>query len=190
MKKKIGSDKIQTQDKGILPEEKQAILKARAKELAKGEKDKAVEQDVQEVIRFGLASETYGIETAFVREVFPLKSCARLPGLPDFIHGIVNIRGQIVSVIDLKKFFNLPEKEPGEQNKVIIIYNDQTEFGILADIIYGTGQVKIKNLQTSIPGSGSVESEYLKGITSDHLIMLDTKKILEDKKMIVNQKTE
>ena len=89
---------------------------------------------VIEIITFTLATETYGVESAFVREVYPLKEFTPLPGLPPFIFGIICVRGQILPVVDLKKFFNLPEKGLGEMNKVIILGNGQMEFGIMARV--------------------------------------------------------
>ena len=172
----------------ISPKEKRSILKARAQALALERKDETDKQDLIEIIEFSLAAETYGIETAFVREVYPLKDYTTLPGVPAFVLGIINVRGEIVSVIDLKKFFNLPEKGLGELNKVIIIKNEQMEFGILADIIHGVNSVSPDAIQTSLSSISDIGSEYLKGVTKEHLIILDAKKILEDEKIIINQK--
>jgi len=90
-----------------------------------------------EVIAFTLVTEIYGIESNFVKEVYTLTDFTPLPGVPSYIFGIINVRGQILPVIDLKKFFNLPEKGLGELNKVIILSNGLMEFGILADVVLG-----------------------------------------------------
>jgi purine-binding chemotaxis protein CheW len=179
-----------TQKVTMPPEEKRSILKTRAQTLALEKKDETVQKEFIEIIGFSLAPETYGIETAFVREVYPLKNYSILPGVPAFVLGIINVRGQIVSVIDLKKFFNLPEKGLGQLNKVIIIRNERMEFGILADVIHGTHSISPESIQTSLPIISGIGSEYLKGVTGEHLIILDAKKILEDEKMIVNQEIE
>ena len=171
----------------LLPEEKRSVLKARAQALAVKKKDETGQKECIEIVVFGLASETYGIENSFIREVYPLKDYTTLPGTPPFVLGIMNVRGQIVSVINLKKLFNLPEKGLGELNKVIIIHNERMEFGILADIILGSQSLSINAIQTSLPNISCIGSEYLKGITNEHLIILDARKILEDEKIIVNQ---
>jgi purine-binding chemotaxis protein CheW len=168
-------------------DEKRAILRARAQTLAIEKTDESVSEEFLEIIGFRLSTETYGIETAFVREVYPLKDFTMLPGIPAFVLGIINVRGQIISVIDLKKFFNLPGKGLGELNKVIIIKNDRMEFGILADVILGTQLIPVASIQTSLPKISGIGGEYLKGVTAEHLIMLDAKNILEDEKIIVNQ---
>jgi purine-binding chemotaxis protein CheW len=172
------------------PEEIRTILKARAQALALEKKNEPDQKDFIEVIEFRLASETYGIETKYIREVYPLKDFTILPGIPSFVIGIMNVRGQIISIIDLKKFFNLPEKGLGELNKVIIIHNKRMEFGILADIINGTRSFSLDEIQSSPVSTNEIGAEYLKGVTNDHIIILDAEKILEDEKIIIHQEAE
>jgi len=171
----------------ILPEEKRALFKKRAQALAVKEKDESVLQECIEIIVFRLAYETYGIETALVREVYPLKEITSLPGTPSFVLGIINVRGQIVSVIDLKKFFNLPEKGLGELNKVIILNNERMEFGILADVVEGTEMVARENILTAPPKGNGIGEKYIKGVTKEHIVVLNAECILNDQNIIVNE---
>ena len=94
----------------LTPDETKAILKARAKALAREQEPDQCEQDRLEVIEFVLADEKYAVESSFVREVYPFREFTPIPGAPPFVLGIINVRGHIVSVVDLKKFFGLPEK--------------------------------------------------------------------------------
>ena len=174
----------------ITPEGKRSVLKARAKVLAEEIKDVSGKKEFIEIIEFSLAYEKYGIETSFCREVYPLKDFTILPAVPSFVLGIINLRGQIISVIDLKKFFNLPEKGLGELNKVIVLRDKQMEFGILADIILGTRSVPLDDIQSSPVSTNGIGKEYLKGIINDHTIILDAAKILSDRNIIVNQEAE
>jgi purine-binding chemotaxis protein CheW len=89
------------------PEQQRAILRARALGLAA--EATAAPGESSEVLEFVLAQERYAIETAWVREVVPLRDLTPLPGLPAFVLGIIHLRGQIVSLLDLRKFFELPE---------------------------------------------------------------------------------
>ena len=169
-----------------MKKEIRTILKNRAIVMAQEPEQKKVDSDIIDVITFTLAAETYGIESAFVREVYPLKDFTPLPGVPLYIFGIINVRGQILPVVDLKKFFNIPEKGLGELNKVIILRHGQMEFGILADIVNGTqtiGHEEIQSVQLSQSGIGE---EYLKGVTKESLILLDAERLLSDKSIIVN----
>lgn len=107
------------------PEEKKRILKMRAKELAHEAEEKETDEKYIEVVEFLLSHEKYGIETSYVREIYPLKEFMPLPCTPPFVFGIINVRGQILSVIDIKRFFELPEKGLSDLNKVIILHSDR-----------------------------------------------------------------
>ena len=191
IKSKVASlQEVIEQKKILLPEEKRSLLKKRAQALALRENDETGQQECIEIIVFRLAYETYGIETAFVREVYPLKDMTTLPGTPSFVIGIINVRGQIVSVIDLKKFFILPEKGLGELNKVIIMCNERMEFGILADVVEGTQSVALNEIM-AVPSSDiGIGEKYLKGVTKEHIVVLEAESILNDKNIIVNEEVK
>jgi purine-binding chemotaxis protein CheW len=110
------------------PEETMRILRERARILAR-EMEKKREGGTLEVVEFLLAKEHYGIESSAIREVYPLKDYTPLPCVPSFVLGLLNVRGRIISVIDIKRFFDLPEKGISDLNKVIILQDDKMEFG-------------------------------------------------------------
>ena len=176
-----------TQGAAPSPEEQRSILKARARALALEPKQADAGQEFLDMIEFRLASETYGIESRFVREVYPLKDFTPLPGTPPFVLGIVNVRGQIVSVVDLKRFFSLPDRGLGQLNKVIIIRNDRMEFGILADAILGTYSIPLEAIQPPLPTVTGIGAEYLKGVTGECVIILEAERILCDEKIVVHE---
>ena len=169
------------------PGETKQILKTRAQVLAQEVKAAQGPQDTFEVIEFMLAYEKYAVESAHVREVYPLKELTPLPCTPAHVLGIINLRGQILSVIDIKRFFDLPPKGLGDLNKVIVLRSDAMEFGILADRIVGTRRVSIAELQPSLPTLTGIREEYLKGVTADRLVLLDAAKLLSDRKLIVHE---
>jgi purine-binding chemotaxis protein CheW len=162
------------------------LLKIRAAALAKESDKKLLTSDSFEIIKFRLAAETYGIDTTFVREVYPLKDFTPLPGVPSFILGIVNVRGQILPIVDLKKFFNLPEKGLGELNKVIILFDKEMEFGILADIVNGTKEISVEEVLPVPSTVIGIGEKYLKGVTKDNIIILSAENLLSDKSIIIN----
>jgi purine-binding chemotaxis protein CheW len=168
------------------PEEEKKVLRQRALALAK-EPEKEDREEGMEIVEFLLARERYGIEASYVREVYPLNDLTPVPCVPPFVLGIINVRGQIISVIDIKKFFDLPEKGLGDLNKVIIIESDAMEFGILADEIVGMGKLRQEELQASLPTLTGIREEYLKGIATDRTVILDAAKLLADRKLVVNE---
>jgi purine-binding chemotaxis protein CheW len=142
------------------------------------------------VVEFRLADEIYALECTYISEVYPLRSLTSIPGTPDFVLGIINIRGQIVSVIDLKKFFELPPKGLSDLTRVIVLKNGGMEFGILAEEVMGTTFIRSGEIQPPLPTLTGIRSDYLKGIAKNRLIVLDAPKLLSDEKIIVNQEIE
>lgn len=170
-----------------LLQNKDSILKTRARALAQEPEQAFAARSFIEIVEFRLASETYGLESSFVREVYPLEDFTPLPGMPFFVLGIINIHGQILSVVDLKKFFNLPDKGLGELNKVIILQNGRMEFGVLADAVLGTRSIPLDAIQAPPVTVTGIGAEYLKGVTGERVILLDAQEILADEKIIVNE---
>jgi purine-binding chemotaxis protein CheW len=163
------------------------LLKMRAIAMAKVPEKSRDSSTLLWIIEFTLGGERYGIESAFVREVYPLKDFTPLPGVPSFIRGIVNVRGQILPVVDMKKFFGLPANGLGELNKIIILQDGQMEFGILADEVSGTRVIYGEDLLPAPSSVAGIGKKYLKGVTKSRLIILSAEKLLSDKTIIVNE---
>jgi purine-binding chemotaxis protein CheW len=169
-------------------EEKQKILRARARSLAVGGKREASSPDLfLEVVEFVLGPEHYGIESSHIREIHPLNEFTPLPCTPAFVLGLINVRGQILSIINIKKLFDLPEKGLTDLNKVLIVHAHHMELGILADVILGTRSIALEELRPALPTQTGIRAEYLKGITKDPLVVLDVEKILADEKILVDE---
>jgi purine-binding chemotaxis protein CheW len=169
------------------PEETQRILKARALALAREPVPADAAGERIEVVEFLLAHERYALESRYVREVYPLENLTPLPCTPAFVLGIVNLRGEILSVIDLKKFFELPEKGLTDLNKVIVLQSGNMRFGILADVIADMRRIPVTDIQPSLPTLTGVREEYLKGVTAERLVILDAEKLLTDESIIVQE---
>ncbi len=162
------------------------ILKARAQALARAA-GKAEAADALELVEFVLAHETYGLETRHVREVHVLESLTPLPCTPAFMLGIVNLRGEILSVIDIRIFFDLPRNGLSDLNKVIVLESENMLFGILADALLGVRRVPVAEIQPSVPTLTGIREKYLKGVTSGHTVILDAEKLLADESIIVQE---
>jgi purine-binding chemotaxis protein CheW len=170
-----------------LKKEIRTILKNRAIAMALMPEEENLTSRTMDIIEFSLGSERYGLESSFVREVYPLKDFTPLPGVPSYILGIVNVRGQILPVVNLKKFFSLPEKGLGEMNKVIIIRNDNMEFGIVADLVEGTKTIKIDEILPAPINVTGIGETYVKGVTKEHIVILETDVLLNDEKIIMQE---
>lgn len=172
------------------PEETARVLEARARLLAREVEEHTLEGDHFDIVEFLLAYERYGIPTTCVREVYPLVELSSLPRTPSFVLGVANVRGHILSVIDIKKFFDLPEKGLTDLNKLIIVRVRDMELGILADTICGIRSVAAEALQPTLPTLTGIRDEYLRGLTQDSVAVLDIERILEDERIVVGGRTK
>jgi len=178
--------------KGYSPggEEAKAILKSRARRLAEPRSSAERDGERVDVLEFLLASESYAIETSFIAETFPLTDFTPLFCTPPFVLGIINVRGRIVSIVDMRRFFDLPVVGLANLNRVIIVRDEKMEFGILADSIVGIRSLLRQDLQPSLATLTGIRDEFLAGVTGERLALLDMGKILTDKRLIVHEEVE
>ena len=169
--------------------EAERILRERAQALARVPPPPAADT-ILELLEFGLASERYAIERRYVQEVHPLRELTPLPCTPPFILGIVNVRGRIVPVLDLKKFFELPERGLTDLHRTIIVRGHDLEIGLLADVIIGIRSVPAESLQPSLPTLTGIRADYLKGVADGRLVVLAVDRILSDPKIIVHEEVD
>jgi purine-binding chemotaxis protein CheW len=184
------SESAMTKPIEVALEKKRTILRSRAKKLSQEIESNGTDEEYFEVLEFLLAQETYAIETNFVREVYPMTELTPLPCTPVFVFGLINVRGQILTVIDMKKLFDLPERGITNLNKVIVVRKDAMELGILADEIIGICNIPVSELQPPLSTMTGIHAEYLKGVTGERLIVLDMERFLTDKKLIVREEIE
>jgi len=166
------------------------ILRARAKALAREPETRQTAVAALEVIEFGLAHERYALEAVYVREVQPLEDLTPLPGTPPFVAGIVNVRGRILPVIDIRKFFDLPEPGITDAHMILLVHTAEMELGILADTVAGVRSIPFDAIQSSLPTLTGLREEYLKGVTAERLVILDAARILADRRIIVQEEVE
>ena len=168
------------------PADADAILQARARSLARrppAEPDGAV----LEVLEFRLADERYAVETRYVGAVHPLRNLTPLPCTPAFVAGVVNLRGHIVPVLDLKACLGLPGQGLADLHRVILIDGGEAEFGLLADAGLGVRRIPQASVQPAPPGPYGAGASYLQGITADRLAVLDMAAILADPRIVVDE---
>jgi purine-binding chemotaxis protein CheW len=169
------------------PEEERRILRERAQLLAVEPRRGAAADEILETVEFELGGERYAFPLEQVREVSMLRGLTPVPCTPSFVLGIINLRGEIRTVIDLKKFFELPDAGLTELNKIIVIAHGGARLGVLADAIRGVRRVPLAELQPSLPTLTDVRAAYLRGVTPDRLVVLDAGKILSDSRTVVDE---
>lgn len=168
------------------PEAVAAVLQARARKLA-GEQQDGRTGEAIEILVFQLAWESYAVETGFVREVYPLADLTPVPCTPSFVLGIVNLRGELCPVIELKRLFGLPESGITNATSAVILHDATMEFGLLADVIVGVQNLDVAELQPPPATFSGINATFLRGVTKDRLAVLDARSILAHPALIVNE---
>jgi purine-binding chemotaxis protein CheW len=166
------------------------ILHERAVALARVPPVDSAAQGRLELLEFKLANERYALETRHVIEVHPLRELTPLPGTPAFIRGIVNLRGRILPVFDLKTFFGLPEYGVTDLHRIIVVRGNGLELGLLADVVAGVRSVAVESLSPPLPTLSQIAAVYLKGVSEERLVVLDLDRILADPKIVVDDEVD
>jgi purine-binding chemotaxis protein CheW len=167
----------------------QRILRERAHVLARQAQRPSAGERI-ELLEFHLARERYAVERRNVQEVYPLRELTPLPGTPRFLLGLVNVRGRILPVFDLRKLFELPEQGLTDMHRVVLVRGNDLELGLLADVVVGMRTLPRASLQPSLPTLTGIRADYLMGVTDEHLVVLDLDRILADPQMLIHEEIE
>ncbi|HBG04429.1 MAG: chemotaxis protein [Geobacteraceae bacterium GWC2_58_44] len=172
--------------RSLSPEAEEAVLKTRAEELAIRPAQAELERRL-DCLEFQLSGESYAVEMSYISETLPLSDFTPLFCTPPFVLGITNLRGRIISIIDLRRFFELATVGLSDLNRVIVVGNGSMEFGVLADAIVGMRSLPIGELQPAPATFTGIREEFLAGVTAERLALLDIGKILADKRIMVHE---
>jgi purine-binding chemotaxis protein CheW len=172
----------------------------RAYELAKEPPPTATGQTL-DLLLFWVGQEQYGIEVSHIREIFPVQQLTPVPRTPNFVVGVFNARGRIISVIDLQAFLDMSgsvgnRSKPFDidQAKIIVVTNsdptsaaDPIEIGIIVEEVTDVVTLFEKDIEPPLTTYTEAHSGYLRGITADMLAVLNLNAILDDKRLIVDE---
>lgn len=134
-------------------------------------------------VTFRLDNETYGINVMQVQEVLRHTEIAPVPGAPNYVLGIINLRGNVVTVIDTRNRFGLPSTEITDNTRIVIIEADKHVVGILVDAVAEVVYLRQSEIETA-PNVGNEESsKFIQGVchkNEELLILVDLDKLLTD----------
>jgi purine-binding chemotaxis protein CheW len=137
----------------------------------------------RQCVTFKLDNETYGINVMLVQEVLRITDIAPVPGAPSYVVGIINLRGNVVTVIDTRMRFGLPPKEMDDATRIVIIEAEKQTVGIIVDSVSEVVDIYSNEIE-SAPNVGNDETaRYIEGVVSrgeDLLILVDLNKLLTD----------
>jgi purine-binding chemotaxis protein CheW len=152
--------------------------------------EESVPNESIEVVAFQMANESYAVETSFVREVCPLTNLTPVPCTPPLVLGVINLRGEICPVVDLKRLFGMPTRGLTNVTRAVIVRDAQREFGIVADVVLGIRSVPVSRITPPPPVLRDVHARLLRGLTDEGMVILDAASVLRDSAFVVNELVE
>ncbi len=185
VRQRLGNRARASADKTMPADKIKAILEQRARALAKAAQVEAGE--TMQLVVFCLGRETFGISTDQVREVQPLRQVTPVPCTPEFVVGVINIRGSIYSVIDIRSFLGVPRQDVTERTKVILVNAAGLQVGILADDVSGATNIPLSDVRPALASQSAAKEEYIQGVTRDMMIVLNLEALLHDERVIVRE---
>jgi purine-binding chemotaxis protein CheW len=143
--------------------------------------------DREDFICFRLgANELYGISYTHADEVLLMTEVTPVPGTPGFIAGIINLRGALLSVMDLKFLFKVQMADELEQQKIIVVSDGGIRFGIIVEEVIGNSQFTPSSLSPPVPSDGTQNLAYVSGIHDGNVTILNMNTLFGDSNLIVN----
>ncbi|WP_108124446.1 chemotaxis protein CheW [Saccharospirillum mangrovi] len=145
---------------------------------------KAGDDSVLQWVTFRLGNETYGLNVMQVREVLRYSEISPVPGAPSYVIGIINLRGNVVTVIDTRERFGLQTAEVTDDTRIVILESDNQVVGILVDSVAEVVYLKASEIETA-PNVGNDESSrYIQGVchkNDELLILIEIAKLLTER---------
>jgi purine-binding chemotaxis protein CheW len=171
----------------VTEEQADAIMAERARALARVPIASPDSDEILEVMVIRMAKERFAIETRFIHEVYRVGDITPVPGGPDFLVGVTNMRGEVLSVLDLRNFFGIPA-DPKKRPQILVLGTDRPEFGMLVDEVHEVITVRIDEIAEA-PGSvQGVSREYLRGVTEDAMLILNGDVLLADERLYMDER--
>lgn len=148
--------------------------------------DKALDDPVLQWVTYQLENETYGINVMQVQEVLRITEIAPVPGAPAYVLGIINLRGNVVTVIDTRSRFGLPEEKSDDSSRIIIVEVNRNVIGMLVDSVAEVVYLHQSEIDTAPNVNNDDSSRFIQGVCSRDeqlLILVDVDKLLSEEEI-------
>lgn len=146
--------------------------------------DDKVIDPVLQWVTYQLHDEIYGVNVIQVQEVLRVTDITPVPGAPDYVLGIINLRGSVVTVVDTRRRFGLMSKETDDYTRIIVLEVNNNVIGMLVDSVSEVVYLHQSEIDTAPTVSGENNSQFILGINQHQqhglLILVDVNKLLDD----------
>lgn len=128
----------------------------------------------RQIVAFSLGTETYGVDIASVREIIPIQKIVSVPRAPEFVEGIINLRGRVIPVLDLRKHFGFEQKKGDPNQRIVLVEAGSESVGVIVDAVSSVLRIAEDSVEPAAAVIVGPEVEYIQGIAKvdDGLIVL------------------
>lgn len=149
--------------------------------MAAEQEDEESQDPVLQWVTFRLKDETYGIDVMQVKEVLRYSEIAPVPGSPGYVLGIINLRGSVVTIVDMRTRFGLPTTEPTDQTRIVVIEVDEHVVGVMVDAVAEVVYLRQSEIETAANIANEESARFIQGVCHKNrelLILIDLEKML------------
>ena len=168
------------------PDEVTRVLRARAQALAKPPEEAPAPVEELELLVFSLAGERYGIEATHILEVVPSLELTPVPCTPPFVLGVMNHRGRILPVLDLRRLLELGGQGVPAGGRVVAVEAGGMTFGVFAEAVLGTVTVGAHEVAPPPVALTGDRQALIGGVTGEMVAVLDLEALARDPRIVVN----
>ena len=140
-------------------------------------------QGEEQLVVFDLAAEAYGVDIGAVREIIRMQDITKVPGAPALVEGIINLRGNVIPVVDLRKRFGLSVSERNRDNRILVVDIGGHDIGVVVDAVTEVLRISSDSVEPPSAVITTADSVYLLGIVKLEgrlVILLDLEKVLTE----------
>ncbi|MBX3395211.1 MAG: chemotaxis protein CheW [Phycisphaerae bacterium] len=134
-----------------------------------------------QIVGFRIGNEEYGVDIMRVQEIILLGHITKMPEVPDYIRGLINLRGHVIPIVDLRTRFGLPRGQSDEHTRIIVVNVGDKTMGIVVDAVNEVLRIGAEQLEPAPSSIAGIDHAYIKGLIkfeSKLLILLDIHAIL------------
>lgn len=142
--------------------------------------------EILQLVSFKVGNEEFGVDILQVHEINKMTEITRVPKAPDFVEGVINLRGRIIPIVDLRKRFGMAPKEKDKETRIIVVDINGQTIGFIVDSVSEVIRLPQENVEDAPDLVTGIDAEYIKGVGKMQdrlLILLDLEKILTKKEV-------
>jgi len=145
------------------------------------EEQKQVEEE--QLVIFQVANEVFGVDISTVQEIIRIQAITKIPKAPEFVEGVINLRGKVIPVIDLRERFGFEKTEETKSTRIVVVEVEEDTIGMIVDAVAEVLRIPASSIEPPSSIVESIDSEYLRGIGKVDerlIILLDLGKVLTE----------